>query len=187
MTARARVKVDIDNVLNNLCRQMVDIYNEQNDSNISYEDITMYDFTCFQDESIISSLRSMFYVDDILESLTPPKLAQEGLRKICDKYDVWITTASNYRVFPQKVEWCKKFYPWLDENRIICIKDKYLLDTDYSIDDWQNNLVRDNSHRILVDAPWNRSVRDDVWSMHRVTNLVEAFEKINEIESRINY
>lgn len=185
MVKFVRVKVDIDNVLNNLCRQMIDIYNEENNGNLVYENITDYGFNCIEDRNIVDSLYEMFLQERVLDSLTPPPLAQQGLMQLCNRYDVWLTTASNHNVFAQKVNWCKKFFPWIEEDRVICIKDKYLVSTDYSIDDWQGNLFHDNAHRILIDAPWNRGLRDDIWGFHRVSNMMEAYKKIEEIQASI--
>ena len=182
MEKRARVKVDIDNVLNDLTMRVVDVYSNEHKVHLSYEDIIDYNFNGIGDEVIISGLIEMLNRPDILEDLTPLTDSQAGLMMLCKDYDVWLATASTPEAFVKKVKWCKQYFPWFETDRIICIKDKFLLRTDYSIDDLPDNLIGDLTTRILVDSPWNKSYRDDAWGFHRVNDLVEAYHTINKLQ-----
>lgn len=179
---RARVKVDIDNVLNDLTMRVVDVYSNEHKVCLSYDDIIDYNFNGIGDEVIISGLMEMLNRPDILEDLTPLTDSQAGLMMLCKDYDVWLATASTPEAFVKKVKWCKQYFPWFETDRIICIKDKFLLRTDYSIDDLPDNLIGDLTTRILVDSPWNKSYRDDAWGFHRVNDLVEAYHTINKLQ-----
>lgn len=182
MEKRARVKVDIDNVLNDLTMRVVDVYSNEHRVCLSYDDIIDYNFNGIGDEVVISGLIEMLNRPDILEDLTPLTDSQAGLMMLCKDYDVWLATASTPEAFVKKVEWCKQYFPWFETDRIICIKDKFLLRTDYSIDDLPDNLIGDLTTRILVDSPWNKSYRDDAWGFHRVNDLVEAYHAINKLQ-----
>lgn len=182
MEKRARVKVDIDNVLNDLTMRVVDVYSNEHKVCLSYDDIIDYNFNGIGDEVIISGLIEMINRPDILEDLTPLTDSQAGLMMLCKDYDVWLATASTPEAFVKKVKWCKQYFPWFETDRIICIKDKFLLQTDYSIDDLPDNLIGDLTTRILVDSPWNKSYRDDAWGFHRVNDLVEAYHTINKLQ-----
>lgn len=182
MEKRARVKVDIDNVLNDLTMRVVDVYSNEHKVCLSYDDIIDYNFNGIGDEVIISGLMEMLNRPDILEDLTPLTDSQAGLMMLCKDYDVWLATASTPEAFVKKVKWCKQYFPWFETDRIICIKDKFLLRTDYSIDDLPDNLIGDLTTRILVDSPWNKSYRDDAWGFHRVNDLVEAYHTINKLQ-----
>lgn len=182
MEKRARVKVDIDNVLNDLTMRIVDVYSNEHKVCLSYDDIIDYNFNGIGDEVIISGLMEMLNRPDILEDLTPLTDSQAGLMMLCKDYDVWLATASTPEAFVKKVKWCKQYFPWFETDRIICIKDKFLLRTDYSIDDLPDNLIGDLTTRILVDSPWNKSYRDDAWGFHRVNDLVEAYHTINKLQ-----
>lgn len=182
MEKRARVKVDIDNVLNDLTMRVVDVYSNEHKVCLSYDDIIDYNFNGVGDEVIISGLMEMLNRPDILEDLTPLTDSQAGLMMLCKDYDVWLATASTPEAFVKKVKWCQQYFPWFETDRIICIKDKFLLRTDYSIDDLPDNLIGDLTTRILVDSPWNKSYRDDAWGFHRVNDLVEAYHTINKLQ-----
>lgn len=182
MEKRARVKVDIDNVLNDLTMRVVDVYSNEHKVCLSYDDIIDYNFNGIGDEVIISGLMEMINRPDILEDLTPLTDSQAGLMMLCKDYDVWLATASTPEAFVKKVKWFKQYFPWFETDRIICIKDKFLLRTDYSIDDLPDNLIGDLTTRILVDSPWNKSYRDDAWGFHRVNDLVEAYHTINKLQ-----
>lgn len=182
MEKRARVKVDIDNVLNDLTMRVVDVYSNEHKVYLSYNDIIDYNFNGIGDEVVISGLIEMLNRPDILEDLTPLTDSQAGLMMLCKDYDVWLATASTPEAFVKKVKWCKQYFPWFETDRIICIKDKFLLRTDYSIDDLPDNLIGDLTTRILVDSPWNKSYRDDAWGFHRVNDLVEAYHTINKLQ-----
>lgn len=182
MEKRARVKVDIDNVLNDLTMRVVDVYSNEHKVCLSYNDIIDYNFNGIGDEVVISGLIEMLNRPDILEDLTPLTDSQAGLMMLCKDYDVWLATASTPEAFVKKVKWCKQYFPWFETDRIICIKDKFLLRTDYSIDDLPDNLIGDLTTRILVDSPWNKSYRDDAWGFHRVNDLVEAYHTINKLQ-----
>ena len=182
MEKRARVKVDIDNVLNDLTMRVVDVYSNEHKVYLSYNDIIDYNFNGIGDEVVISGLIEMLNRPDILEDLTPLTDSQAGLMMLCKDYDVWLATASTPEAFVKKVKWCKQYFPWFETDRIICIKDKFLLRTDYSIDDLPENLIGDLTTRILVDSPWNKSYRDDAWGFHRVNDLVEAYHTINKLQ-----
>ena len=179
---RARVKVDIDNVLNDLTMRVVDVYSNEHKVCLSYNDIIDYNFNGIGDEVVISGLIEILNRPDILEDLTPLTDSQAGLMMLCKDYDVWLATASTPEAFVKKVKWCKQYFPWFETDRIICIKDKFLLRTDYSIDDLPDNLIGDLTTRILVDSPWNKSYRDDAWGFHRVNDLVEAYHTINKLQ-----
>ena len=182
MEKRARVKVDIDNVLNDLTMRVVDVYSNEHKVCLSYNDIIDYNFNGIGDEVVISGLIEILNRPDILEDLTPLTDSQAGLMMLCKDYDVWLATASTPEAFVKKVKWCKQYFPWFETDRIICIKDKFLLRTDYSIDDLPDNLIGDLTTRILVDSPWNKSYRDDAWGFHRVNDLVEAYHTINKLQ-----
>ena len=53
---RARVKVDIDNVLNDLTMRVVDVYSNEHKVYLSYNDIIDYNFNGIGDEVVISGL-----------------------------------------------------------------------------------------------------------------------------------
>lgn len=184
MRIRSRVKVDADNVCNNMVLVMYELYEERTGIRLNYEDTTCYDFSGIGSKEVIADLYSMFGDKEMWDRLEPPPNAQKYLKKLCDGFDTRIVTATDARNFAWKVDWFARFYPWIPSGHIVCLHDKQWLMTDYAIDDYQENLKGDAAHRILIDSPWNRAERDDVFGFIRVKDLEEAYENICQIEEQ---
>lgn len=176
------VKVDIDNTINDLTKAQLTLYEKRHGVKIPYERVLKYDYSGLGDLCAVDELFSMFEEKELWDSLRPAEWSQEYLSIMNDKYDVYITTATHPDNFAWKCAWMEEYFPYIPSDRIIRIHDKQLLMTDYSIDDYQRNLCNDMGHRILIDAPWNRGVRDDVYGFHRVPDLRMALDVMRTID-----
>lgn len=179
---RKRIKTDADNVCNDLCHKMFDIYYERTGIRLNYNDVTKYNFEGLASRKVIDDLYAMFEDREVWNRLEPLPNSQEYLKRLCDEFDVHIVTATHHDNLEWKVRWFKKYFPFIPAENIDRVHSKHWMVTDYAIDDYQENLKQDGAHRILIDAPWNRSERDDVWDFHRVKDLKEAYEVICRIE-----
>ena len=181
---RAKVKVDVDNCLNDLVFEQFKLYEERTGIKLNYAECVNYDFSGIGPQNVIDDLYDMFKDKELWDRLAPPANAQKYLKKLCEEFDVRITTATDYRNFAWKVDWLQKYYPFVPEENIIRIHDKGWIYTDYSVDDYQENLKQDLGHRILISAPWNQQAtrRDNIFSFYRVADMKEAYETICRIE-----
>lgn len=175
------IKCDIDNVLNNLVVCMFDMYNERNGTNLTYDDCVEYDFSCFSSD-IYADLYKMFDEKEMWDRCKPVKNSAAYLKKINDEFDLLVVTATNTNNFQWKVEWMKKYFPFLKEDQIWRDDGKHrrLIWSDFSIDDYAENLKGDYGYKILIDAPWNKNERCDNVNYFRAKDLKDAYEFIRK-------
>lgn len=179
---KAKIKVDIDNVLNSLTRSQFELHKERTGIDINYNDCVNYDYSGVGDKLTINALYEMFTDKELWDRLYPLPESQKYLKKMCDEFDVRIVTATDYRNFAWKIDWMKQYFPFVPEQNIFRVHDKEWIYSDYAIDDYQENLKGDGAHRILIDSPWNKNERDDIFDFHRAKDLKEAYEIICKLE-----
>ena len=182
---KPRIKVDLDNVLNDMAWTMVSMYNADSNTILDYNRCDTYDFSCYGE--IFQRWAWDVWENratELYNQMRPPENAIKGLKKLCDDYDVVIATASFPWCFNLACQFIDKYYPWFPQSRIIKCNDKRWITTEYAIDDLPRNLVPDVvATRILVDQPWNRDF-DDAWhDTFRVLDLVEAYDFIADFEN----
>ena len=186
MMYQPKVKVDCDNILNNMVEAMVDMYNRDNKTRLDYNACTAYDFSCYG-TYFMDWTHNLWYNNPsrLWEAMRPPENAEKGLKKLCNNYDVVIVTAAFPWTFKYTCDYIGTYYPWFPQDRIIrCIEKPWVI-TDYAIDDLPSNLMMDvQATRIMMDVPWNRGF-DEVWhDTYRVIDLVDAYDLITDFEKK---
>ena len=68
--------------------------------------------------------------------------AVEALKKLMETYEVYIVSAAMEfpQSLPEKLDWLKEHFPFIDWRHIIFCGDKSIINTDYMIDDHIKNL-----------------------------------------------
>ena len=180
---KSKVKVDIDNCLNNLVPEMFKLYEERTEIKLKYEDCVNYDFSGIASQDVIDDLYGMFTEKALWDRLRPPDNAQEYLKKLYNEFDVRLVTATDHMNFAWKVDWMAQFYPFVPSEHIYRVHDKSWISADYAIDDYQENLKNDMAHRILINAPWNLNTNCYAFEFHRAKDMKSAYETICGIET----
>lgn len=181
------ITCDVDGVLNNLMEATLEEYNKKYTTSYTLNDITTYNLeNCFKSK-VAKRMKDIFNSPYIWNEVKPVNGSQEGLEKLINKgHQVYLATDNNPSTYGEKVAWIKRFYPFIDTSKIICIKDKWLLRADVMIEDClQNLLIKPYFHRILVDQPWNQFQNDWVYDIHRYKHwneIVADIDKFNEEE-----
>lgn len=176
---------DFDNILNDLTAKTIEMYNRIYSKEIKMSDATAYDFhDCFPDDA--DGLIELFQEKELWESLEPLPDSQWGLMTLVrGGHDVYIATATHYNNFAWKIDWFKKYFPFIDEENIMCIHNKSLLKTDVIIDDNLWHLIHNVCERITLDYPWNRSsAKDYAYNILRCNNWTDIVNTINKIERK---
>lgn len=176
------IKIDVDGVLEDLLIPLIDLYKEAHGIEIPYDSFSRYDFSNFKPhvrEEFLANLAT----GDLIDMLEPIEGTYEALSDLNDRYDVFLVTATSVDLFSHKAEWVLKHYPFIMPDRILRVPGRYksMINTDFAIDDYHENLKTDIGHRILIDAPFNRNVHDEAFTFHRVKNLTEAVKTVDEI------
>ena len=181
---------DVDGVLNNLMEVTLNVYNQKYGTEYSLNDISSYNLeNCF-DHTTAKRMKQIFcdVKTPIWDKVKPIAGAQDALEQLLSKnHQVYLATDNDPNTYGQKVAWVKRFFPFIDSSKIICIKDKWLLRADIMIEDnIQTLLAKPYYHRICFDYPWNQYNYDEIYGIHRCHNwddIVDEIEKINEFET----
>lgn len=184
MLTKPKICVDIDNVLNNMCEVMIEIYNEHHDEKLDLARCTDYDFGSYGDE-IAKQLIGMFGDQELYDRMRPARHAIEYLFLMCGEFDVKLVTATQPEHLRQKLDWLAVWFPFIHESDIIVASHKQWIEADYAIDDHVGYLIDNPAYRILIDQPWNRSIRDYAYGICRVENLKDAYQIIKTQERKV--
>lgn len=108
--------------------------------------------------------------------------AIDGLREIAAVTDVIISTSAldNPNAAKDKMLWVRKYLPFIKKGNIMIGTRKDLLMADIMVDDSPGNLKKTLAkHKIVMDYPYNRKVRD-AERVHDWKELVEAVKRYVE-------
>ena len=136
-------------------------YNRDHDANVTMADLqgkSLWDVIAAEHHNAIEGyLRS----DNFFESLTVMPEAQRVMRRLQDKYEVFIATAAMEvpTSFHQKFRWLEKHFPFIAPLHIVYCGDKSILRADYLIDDNPRQLRRFKGEGILFTSPHNIAVK----------------------------
>lgn len=177
------IAIDVDDVLNNLNDRVMQMFNEESEYRLTSDMFTSYDlYECLPFE-VAEAYTKFWLREDVCKSLKPVWHSQWGVKKLIDEgYNVVLATSTHYNTLVWKVEWIKTNFPFIDTSKIINIYDKSLLNVDIMIDDCVEKLIANiHCHRVCLDKPWNRNVRDEAYSIHRCKDWDEIIKVVNKI------
>jgi 5'(3')-deoxyribonucleotidase len=174
------VMVDIDNILNDLTKKTIDLYNIRSGKNIKLSDITTYSFfKCLPNDA--EPMCKLFTEKELWDSLEPIESSQEVLKDIVDMgIEVYLATATDPVNFEWKCEWVKKHYPFISTDNIIRIKNKSLLKCDVIIDDCLDNLINSDAEKICLYYPWNQSANINIHRAYSWIDILNIIERKNK-------
>lgn len=179
--------IDVDNVLNNLQEAVITLFNERYNTHYTMEGFKDYNVENVlpMHEAII--MKKMYAEEGLYNLVKPIAGSQEALEKLINMgHQVYLVSDVIPKTYSEKTEWIRHFFPFIDEGHIVAMKHKHLLRCDVMIEDNLHNLLSGvHYNRICFDYPWNRSIRDYAYNIHRCNNwkqIMDAINKINEEE-----
>jgi 5'(3')-deoxyribonucleotidase len=177
------IACDVDNVICNLQEIVIDLFNKRYGSKYTMNDFDAYDvMNCMPvNEAII--MQEMYGEYGLYDLCKPMPGSQIGLEKLINAgHQVYLVTNAVPKNYGEKVEWIKRYFPFIDEAHIVVMRHKWMFRTDIMIEDCVENLLARHTYdRVLMDMPWNRHVKDYVYDIHRCTNWNEIVDVINKI------
>lgn len=181
------IAIDIDDVICNLQDVVIDLFNKRYGSHYTIEDFTSYDIMNVLPTQDAIVMKDMYGETGLYDKVKPIPGAQEALEKLINLgHQVYLVTAAIPKTYGEKVAFIRRFFPCIDDGHIVCIKHKWMFKADIIIEDnLQTLLAKPYYHRICFDRPWNRSVNDWTYDIHRCKNwneIVEIVNKINDLE-----
>jgi len=167
-----RIAIDMDEVMADAVAEHLSRYNRDYDEQITIEELEgkwLWEIVSVDRHSALEGyLRS----DDFFEELTVMPESQRVIRRLQEKYEVFIATAAMEipTSFDQKFRWLERHFPFLPPSHIVYCGDKGILRSDFLIDDNPRQLQRFEGTGILYSAPHNAKVK----GFQRVKNWLEV-------------
>ena len=156
-----RIVCDVDCVLNNLIEIWIEVLNKTHNLNVKYEDITDYDIKNFYPTLTEEQIYAPLYEEEFWKQTQPLHNSQVVLNKIFENnHDIKIVTSTHYKNLEFKIDWLKKYYPFLHWKDIWVVHDKSRVTGDIIIDDCWDNVINFNGKRFLFNQPWNEKYKD---------------------------
>lgn len=182
---------DCDNVICNLQETVVNLFNKRYKTDYTLEDFHDYDVENTLPIKEATTMKKMYGESGIYKQVTPISGAQEGLKKLMNMgHQVYIVSDVVPKIYNEKCEWIRHFFPFIDNDHIVVMKHKHLFKCDIMIEDnIQNLLASPYYNRICMDYPWNKTTHEDyIYDIYRCQNwkqIIDAVNKINEKESDV--
>ena len=179
--------VDVDDVLCNLQEVVIELFNSKFGSNYTIESFTEYDIMNIFPTDDAIAIKDLYGMPGLYDKVKPTLGSQKALEKLINLgHQVYLVTAAIPKTYGEKVEFIKRFFPYIDENHVVCMRHKWMFKCDVMIEDnVQTLLASPYYHRICFDRPWNRAISDWTYDIHRCKNwneIVEVVNKINDLE-----
>ncbi len=181
------IMVDIDDTICNMQQTAINIFNSRYGTNYTLDDFHDYDvMNCMQIDHATKMI-DIYGESGFYDSVKPFKGAKEALQKLInDGHQVYLVTNAIPKTYGEKVEFIHRYFPFIDDGHIVCMKHKWMFKCDVMIEDnLQTLLSKPYYYRICFDRPWNRQVVDwtyDIRRCHNWNEVVEVVNKINDLE-----
>lgn len=177
--------VDCDNVICNLQKVVIDVFNKRYGTSYTLADFSRYNVSeCLPKEEAINMV-NIYNEPGIYDLVKPLPGAQSDLQKLIRAgHEIYIVTDADPSIYEEKANWIKFHFPYIDNAHIICMKHKWLFKCHVMVEDKLDNLVNGHHYeRICFNYPWNQA-HDEVYDIYRVEDWDDILDSIKEIEKR---
>lgn len=152
-----RIAVDMDEVIADALGELLARYNRAQNTNFTKQDLRgkwLWQVLPAGGQELIEDYLQS---DDFFEDLPIIAGSQEVLRRISERYEVFIATAAMAfpNSFAPKFRWLRRHFPFLSPHNFVFCGDKSVLRADYLIDDMPYNLKSFRGEGILFTSPHN--------------------------------
>ena len=178
------VAIDMDNVLCNHQEVVVNLFNKRYGTRYVLEDFSDYDVAHILPKNEAILMKNIYGEDNLYGNIKPLPGAQNAIEKLINSgHQVYVVSDVIPKIYAEKVEWLKFYFPQIDEAHIVAMKHKHLLRCDVMIEDNLHNLLaKPYYERICFDYAWNRKVSDYAYGIHRVSGWDEVLNVINKLD-----
>ena len=178
--------IDVDNVLCNLQEVVTDLFNERYGTSYTLNDFTAYDVMTVLPVEEALNMQTMYGESGLYNLVKPIPGAQEALQKLIhDGHQVYLVTDAIPKTYDEKVEFIHRYFPFIDDAHIVCMKHKWLFKCDVLVEDnLANLLAKPYYHRICFNWPWNQEteMKDWTYGITRCYNWDDVVEAVNKIK-----
>lgn len=179
-----KIGLDFDSTLSYFLEATLEKYNFLYDDNLKPEDIKTWNM-----EEYLKCTKQEMY-----DLWTPTFIAsvpvREYARQVVDllksmDHKIIVATAYHRSMCEEKVNWLEK-YLGLNENDVVFINKKYLLDVDMLLDDGLHNFLDEYGlptkfEKVVLDQPYNQN-SNNIGTHYRIKSLSELPKIVELIE-----
>lgn len=159
------VALDMDDTLYEFVAPLLDRYNLRYDDWVCYWDITDWNIHQFLKPECKDIFKE-FITEGFFEELSIPVSVTGWLSALNEIADVKFVTAGSSRTIPWREALLKRELDFFEDNMLAKLSDKWLLDTDYFVDDNPKTceMMQLNPHvRVYqIARPWNYNKGYDI-------------------------
>ncbi len=181
---RARVAIDMDEVIVDIIPKLLRVYNEAFDERLTRDGVSGCSLEDVVPKERRAAVRELILHPSFFADLDPMPGGIETVRALSERYEIFIASAAMEvpTSLAAKFEWLERHLPFVPPSHLVFCGDKGIVDADFLIDDTARHFRRFRGTGILFDAPHNRSVegylRVDDWDHVRRLFLADAQEPI---------
>jgi len=152
-----RICVDMDEVMADTLAEHLRRYNEAFDEAITPEVLQGKGLWEVVPEDRRQQIRDFLDAEDFFEDLPLMPRAQEVLRELSERFEVFIATQAMTvpNSLGPKYRWLQRHFPFIPPTHYVFCGNKCILRADYLIDDLPRNLDRFQGIGLLFTAPHN--------------------------------
>lgn len=181
-----KLMVDMDDVI---CDGgYLNLVNEFLNANYKIEDINTYYIQDLIPKEKLKEWSLFFNTKNVYDYCTTIPNICETLKKLSNKYEIYIVTAYIFREneeysannLKNKYEWLYKNLPFIPPKNYIFTTNKEIIDCEIKIDDKLSNLEGKAETKILFTAYHNKEITDDMLKQKRVQR-VNSWKEIEKI------
>ena len=159
--ARKAVLLDVDGVLLACTEIACDMYNADHpdEEPICIEDVKGYGVTGTRADGLLK----YYDLPELYDKQEPYEGAQEFVRELSEKYDVYFLTAVPDHLVEKRGKQLEKFFPWIKRSHVFYgqVKERFI--ADFSLDDAPGHILAQFEsgsvkHPVIMRRPWNESL-----------------------------
>lgn len=173
---KKRIALDLDGVIWDLVKPWVSEYNKKYNDNIQTEDIKEYILSNTLIKATPEELSAILLENGFWDKVLPFSNSYEYLEKLNNEFELYIATKTDYKLYEIKVKRLLELFPFIKQDQIICIYNKTILDVDWLVDDYEDNLLGGKFNKIILDAAYNRNIPYLNW--YRAKDLKDVYNII---------
>jgi 5'-nucleotidase len=159
---KQRIVIDMDDVMAATARKFIKLYNEKNQANLQESDFEGKKFYEVVSPESYREIHKKVYEIGFFRDIEVMSDAVEVVKKLNDKYEVFIVSAANE--FPnslkEKIDWLAEHFSFISWRNIVFCGDKSIVSADIMIDDHEKNLSTFKGRKLMFDAVHNQQIHD---------------------------
>ena len=172
---RKRIAIDMDETIADALKEHLQRYNQAFGENVTREDLRGADLRDRVPADRRVLVDRMVHDETFFESLDPMPGAQQTVRELMEKYEVFIVSAAMEVPvsFAAKLRWLARYFPFIPASHIVFCGDKAIINADYLIDDTPRHFRGFAGEPIIFSAPHN--------ALETSYRRVENWDEVREI------